>query len=162
MLSVVTRRNETPSDLLREYWDGSLPVRLTEMSTAMGAEKYEADLGNEVLGLVTREADGKPQAILNGRLSAARRRFMWAHLLGRIASERSKGTLTYSFISTHHAPADERQAEADEFARALLLPSEELQRLRAEGLTPGELARSFGVTVGTVISALESLGGSTR
>ncbi|MFD4957756.1 ImmA/IrrE family metallo-endopeptidase [Microbacterium sp. NPDC058389] len=146
------------SRLLHAHWDGSLPVRLTEMSVAIGAHKYEADLGSLLTGLVTKEPFGDPRIALNSTHSAARRRFTWAHELGHIVESVLAGNENeYEFVDTLELVSGGLEVFADEFARALLIPEAELRRLQADDLTPGQIARVFAVTVGAIDSRIEDL-----
>lgn len=144
--------------LLRDYWDGSLPVRLTEMSVALGAHKYEADLGPLLSGVVSKDIGVGPRVALNSALSAARRRFIWAHQLGHIIESGLAGRgEAYAFLEVIELTPEHPQAFADDFARALLMPEAEVRRLEADGQTPGQMARAFAVTVGAVAARLDDL-----
>mgnify|MGYP001574997965 CR=1 FL=1 len=139
------------ADLLRRHWDGHLPIRLSEISASLNASKYEADLGGTLSGMVSKTPGSGPRIALNSRHSSARRRFTWAHELGHVVERKQLADdPEYSFTDARGAKYDLHEFFADEFAGSLLIPADELRRLRNLGYTTGQLARTFGVSVDAI------------
>lgn len=149
---------EEARKLLEEYWDGQFPVRLGEFTEVLGADKFESPIGG-LSGLVTKAPGRRPRIVLNSAEPLARRRFTWGHELGHIVERRDIARDDdYSFMDTR---ADEHydlhEFFADEFSGALLMPEAEIIRLRAEGQTRAQMARTFEVSVSAVTTRLERL-----
>lgn len=145
-------------NLLKEHWDGELPVRLAPFTEAVNANKYETSLTGGISGMVSK-APGTPAAIiLNNQDSVARRRFTWAHELGHIVERREVAQDSeYSFSDHRGRKYDLHEFFADEFAGALLMPVDELRRAQEEGLTRGQIAQRFHVSVQALEKRLERL-----
>lgn len=148
---------EEASRILLEHWDGRLPVRLGEITQALGAQKFETSLGPTLSGLVTKECKQAPRIVLNSDEPVARRRFTWAHELGHIVERDDATDHDYSFTEGRGLKYDLHEFFADEFAGALLMPVDEIVRMRDEGKTPGQMARIFDVSVRAVTTRLKRL-----
>lgn len=150
MVYVTARRKA--AELLGRNWDGSFPVRLTEITQDIGAAKYEADLGPKLSGVVSKEP-GKPAVIaVHSNHSAARKRFTWAHELGHVVERATiAGDDDYSFSDMQRGGEyDLHEFFADEFAGSILMPADEVARLQRESATIGQMAQFFGVSVDAV------------
>lgn len=146
------------ADLLRLHWDGNLPIRLSEISASLNASKYEVDLGDILSGMVSKTPGSGPRIALNSRHSSARRRFTWAHELGHVVERKQlAGDPEYSFTDARGTKYDLHEFFADEFAGSLLIPADELDRLRRADYTTGQLARAFGVSVDAIDKRIERL-----
>lgn len=144
--------------LLTKHWDGELPIRLGPFTDALGASKYETDLTGGVSGMVSKVSSGQPIIVLNSSDTHARRRFTWAHELGHIIERRDVAKDDdYSFSEFRGRTYDLHEFFADEFAGALLMPTDELDRAQREGLTKGQMAQRFGVSVQAVDKRLSRL-----
>lgn len=150
---------ESAEQLLKELWDGSLPVRLNAFSQALGVTKYESILSAGLSGVVNKSPGQDPVVVLNNSDTPQRRRFTWAHELGHVVERRDiAGDGEYSFIDARKVGNyDLHEFFADEFAGALLMPSSEIQRMKAEGWSAAEMARAFDVSVAAVEKRLERL-----
>ncbi|WP_162231078.1 ImmA/IrrE family metallo-endopeptidase [Leucobacter musarum] len=156
MVYVTARRKA--ADLLRENWDGRLPVRLTEITSNLGASKYEADLGPVLSGIVSKEQNASPVIVVHSRHSPERRRFTWAHELGHIVERAALAEDDdYSFTDGRGVKYDLHEFFADEFAGSLLMPEEEISRMRRNGYTHGQMAVEFGVSVDALTKRLGRL-----
>lgn len=152
-----TAREEAAA-LLGAHWDGRLPVRLGHVTAALGAEKFETSL-HGISGLVTKTPNQRPRIVLNSDETLARRRFTWGHELGHIVDRATiANDPDYSFTDTRSATHyDLHEFFADEFAGALLMPEEEILRMKREGKTVGDMAKAFEVNVSAVQKRLERL-----
>lgn len=156
MVYLTARRKA--ADLLRDNWDGHLPVRLTEITENIGATKYEADLGEILSGVVSKEQGKKPIIVVHSGHSAARKRFTWAHELGHIVERAAiANDDDYSFSDGRGLKYDLHEFFADEFAGALLMPADEIDRMRRAGHTDGQMAVEFGVSVDALSKRMNRL-----
>lgn len=145
-------------ELLNTCWDGRYPVRLRPFNDELNAEVYAADLGNDLSGVVSK-AEGQPaRIVLNSRHVDRRNRFTWAHELGHVVERKSIAKDSdYSFEDARGQKYDLHEFFADEFAGALLMPEEELDRLKREGYTPTQMAERFDVSVDAVNKRIKRL-----
>lgn len=156
MVYVTARRRA--AELLRRNWDGHLPVRLTEVTECLAATKYESDLGPILSGIVSKESHKPAVIVVHSGHSPERRRFTWAHELGHIVERASIASDDdYSFSDGRGLKYDLHEFFADEFAGALLMPSEEIERIRRDGYTLGQMAVEFGVSVDALSKRLSRL-----
>lgn len=144
--------------LLTKHWDGALPVKLGGITESLGARKYESDLGPVFSGIVSKKANESPVIVIHSGHSAARRRFSWAHELGHVMERKSIAKDDdYSFTDGRSSRYDLHEFYADEFAGSILMPAEELDRMRREQYTHGQMAQAFGVSVDAVTKRLARL-----
>jgi Zn-dependent peptidase ImmA (M78 family) len=121
-------------------------------------------IAEDLLGLRVAERDGlacsgmlvpwRREILLNAaeaKESAGRRRFTVAHEIGHWichcleGSEVSEIHCRSSDVATD-APPNPREREANVFAAELLMPEAEVFARHRDGLTPAEMAESFGVS----------------
>ena len=94
---------------------------------------------------------------------ATRQRFTVAHELGHFQLHRDddkfkKGIVeTVSFMHRDGTQSKE-ELQANEFAGCLLMPTEEVQKKRQEGLSVDDLAKYFGVSISAMTYRLWKLG----
>ena len=146
---VYERARREAQALLENHWDGELPVRLKAFSRALGVQAFRADLGDEISGVVSKSASEPPRIVVNQTESAPRRRFTLAHELGHVVERASIAhDDEYSFRDMRK-PGDYDLHEffADEFAGALLMPEEEMRHMEERGMTTGQMASKFQVSV---------------
>lgn len=145
-------------NLLLETWDGALPVKLSPVSEHLGATKFETRLDRDLSGFVSKEAGDSPYIVLNSAHLPGRRRFTWAHELGHIVDRMVVAQDNeYSFEDARGNHYDMHEFFADEFAGALLMPAEEFARMRRLGLTYGQMAQEFQVSVQGVMKRRDRL-----
>lgn len=150
MVYVTARRKA--ADLLSRNWDGTFPVRLTEITSDVGATKYESDLGPKLSGVVSKEASESAIIVVHSGHSTARRRFTWAHELGHVVERAAIAKdEDYSFSDLYRGgDYDLHEFFADEFAGSLLMPADEIARMQRDNATVGQMAQFFGVSVDAV------------
>lgn len=160
MAELVYRKARSEAEkLLDRCWDGSYPVKLRPFNTELNAEAYASDLGNDLSGVVSKE-QGKPaRIVLNSRHVSRRNRFTWAHELGHVVERRSVANDDeYSFEELKRGQTyDLHEFFADEFAGSLLMPKDEIERLRSFGYSAVDLAEYFDVSVDAVKKRINRL-----
>lgn len=155
---VYVAAREKAAAQLREHWDGRLPVRLTEITVGLGASKYESDLGPMLSGLVSKEPNKAPVIVVHSGHSPERRRFTWAHELGHIVERAALAQDDdYSFSDGRGVTYDLHEFFADEFAGSILMPADEIRRMRREEYTSGQMATEFGVSLDALSKRLKRL-----
>lgn len=145
------RAHREARELLEAHWDGEFPVKLGPITEALDAVKYEMPLDGGISGVVSKQPRGAAEIVLNSTEPAARRRFTWAHELGHVVERGSIASDDdYSFTDARGNDYDLHEFFADEFAGALLMPEEEINRLETMGHSIAQQARYFGVSIPAV------------
>lgn len=156
MVYVTARRKAAA--LLQSNWDGRLPVRLTEITEELGARKFESDLGSTLSGVVSKKPHESPVIVVHSGHSPERRRFTWAHELGHVVERAAIAKDDdYSFSDGRGIKYDLHEFFADEFAGSLLMPAEELDRMRRNEYTHGQMAIEFGVSIDALMKRISRL-----
>lgn len=156
---VYQRARREAEKLLDQCWSGKYPVRLRPFNAEVGAKAYEGDLGDELSGVVSKEAGKPAKIIVNSQHVKRRKRFTWAHELGHIVERRElAGDDDYSFKELSRGRGyDLHEFFADEFAGALLMPQEKILDMEEDGYSPVEMAEFFDVSVDAVKRRLKRL-----
>lgn len=141
----------------------SFPVQPVRLARAMGAEVYDAQLGNDVWGMLVKRENGY-SIYLDEDQPPARYRFSCAHEIGHyvdrarrlqdISDDIDRRTLR----SEYSEPQKKRETWANEFAAELLMPQEPFISLIDEGLRSPEIAKYFGVSLDAVMNRKKNLG----
>lgn len=141
----------TATDLLKRYWDRTLPIEPADIAKAMGINVVpEFALDGGVSGLIERN-DNSVTIRFDMTEPPVRQRFTVAHELGHFARGHLKGNgmcfrdTRAQFFSRQ---ADPREREANQFAARLLMPARIVRYLVAEkGMVDvRELAKVFNVS----------------
>ena len=128
----------------------SRPARSPNLTTFLehlGVLVIVRDLGSRRLDALGQWPDGgRPIVLLNSSAPVDRRRFTASHELGHAV--------------LHTAPTDEQEAEADEFAAALLLPPTDGRTVLSEVSLPkvAELKKTWGMSMAALIRRARDLG----
>lgn len=149
-LAYIRARREA-QELLDAHWDGEFPVKLGLITEALDSVKYEMPLDGGISGVVSKQPGGSAEIVINASESAVRRRFTWAHELGHIVERASVASdEDYSFTDARGNDYNLHEFFADEFAGALLMPENAIQRLQSMGYSLAQQARCFGVSIPAV------------
>lgn len=152
-------------DTLRDETDRlTLPVDPVVVARSLGINVYNSTLGPSVSGMIVkRDPDDDPDIFLNDEHSPVRQRFTCAHELGHYF-----GNFTWNGerkrVYTHRRDAlsacgtDVEEKYANAFAANLLMPAEEVKRLRGMGHDAVEMSRAFWVSVEAMGNRMRSLG----
>ncbi len=154
------------AELLTSQWhlDGAglprLPVDPIEIARSMGAEVYAATMQEGSSGaLVIR--DGATTIYLNGTDSRNRQRFTAAHEVGHLVRHTNAGDLDVDHVDWRDDLAgrgdDPNEVYCNQFAAALLMPPGVIKSMRAEGVTPSQMALRCGVSSQAINFRLKNL-----
>lgn len=159
LTSSVVRKSA--ADVLREFWDGNLPVRPDLIAMRQGIEVLEAPMSDS--GQIQRSLDGTFRIIVNSSESSTRNRFTIAHELGHYNLGHMDGETTlcrdgpedYSTPNPHV-----REREANDFAARLLMPEDAIRYVLGHGHATSvqELKAMFGVSEVAMRFRLKNLG----
>ena len=123
MIPSVLRKSA--ADVLKEHWDGNLPVRPSEIARAQGIVVLESPMLKES-GRIQREADGRVFIMVNSNESELRNRFTIAHELGHFNLGHLTGSaMCRDFPESYGANTQKpEEREANDFAANLLMPAD--------------------------------------
>lgn len=154
---VVREKNRVVNaeSVLRESWNGSIPVDPVAIANSMGIRVYE-DPSYNTSGALRRSADGSWSIHLNPRQGLERKRFTVAHELGHLLlkhgprnREMETNYNIYNF--------DPIERDANVFAAELLMPSMAVQHFVDKGYDLYLLAKKFSVSPQAMSIRLENL-----
>ena len=141
--------------MLRTYWakeDGSIPTPVDPIAIAgkLGIKVFTAPLEQNVSGKLFMKVGRDPEIYLNGSDSYNRQRFTCAHELGHWSKRVAKGMESGEIVD-YRGPlsstgTDPQEIYANQFAAALLMPTEEVQRLTERGYGPIAIADALRVS----------------
>lgn len=153
----------TASDLLSEYWDGTIPVEPEQIARKIGIRVVpEFQIESGVSGIISME-DGKPVIRYDMTDAPVRQRFTIAHEIGHYVGGHLK-SLNACFRDTRKSfstgQTDWREAEANNFAAELLVPAKWLKYVIAEKKIHDvtRLANLFNVSEAAMGYRLKNLG----
>lgn len=132
---------------------------LVGIAQHLGATIYTAPLEPAISGFIIKDPHSDPRIYINENASRVRQRFTLAHELGHLVERMQiAGDDDYSFVD-HRKPGsyDLHEFFADEFAGALLMPSQKLRSMEENHLSVYEMAKQLGVSVSAVNKRLERL-----
>lgn len=144
---------------LREFWGDSIPVDPARVAQKMGIEVLDAYLDADVAGAIEKRPGQSVKIFLNAEDHPNRQRFTCAHEIGHYVQRDDE---EFEFVDYRDMTAslgveeDERYANA--FAAALLMPEKEVRRLHSLGMSPKEMAGTFGVSEAALVNRLKNLG----
>ena len=144
--------NTSADSLLTNVWkDRDFPVDPVWIARQLGLDVIEAELKTNISGALIKEEGKDPVIILNEADSRQRKRFTCAHELGHYIKRTENGEEPdYNFIDYRNSLSakgtDKEEIFANQFAANLLMPREEVENLRTEGVPPVLMAAHFDVS----------------
>ncbi len=138
--------------LLSTAWRGrSVPVDPIQIAQQLGIKVYTAGLDEGVAGMLRKRPGHDPEVFINGSDSLNRQRFTVAHELGHYVKHVAAGQDEWEHVDYRDAltseGTDPEERFANKFAASLLMPKDEIQRLKREkGYGAAALALEFGVS----------------
>jgi len=153
----------TAQSVRAEVWEPrGFPVDAAWIAHQMGLRVLDADLPERISGALLKEVGEDPVILLNRMDSKNRKRFSCAHELGHYASRMMNGTDHYEYIDFRDQQSgtgtDRDEVYANQFAAELLMPGNEVARLRRENTPPLLIAQYFGVSDDAIRFRLMNLG----
>ncbi|KMZ13744.1 Zn peptidase [Candidatus Burkholderia humilis] len=149
----------TARSLIRNHWNGHLPIDPTPIARAVGVEVMDdSDMGS-VLGRFD-YVDGRPHIYVNSKKSALCQRFTIAHELGHYAL-RHGDSFEDSADQFVEIPRRLVELEANKFAAFLLVPGSAVEHLimRRNIVDPQRLMEIFDVSEVVLETSLDDSGG---
>ena len=152
-------------ELRIEAWNigGNIPFPVDPFAIAerLGIKVHFEKLGADTAGFIIRRP-GEPvvRAYLNSSDASVRQRFTMAHELGHFAQHRDEAEMGYvdERAALASAGIDRSEIWANEFAAELLMPAATVSKWWAEGKSPEEMAKRFGVSSAALGFRLQNLG----
>lgn len=140
--------------LLKRAWDGHLPVCPDAIAKRIGVFVHPTKTLDVICAEYSQE-DGVGAILLNALESPERQRFAVAHSLGHHLHHCTEEVDTPRSYQPHSPNREE--AFANNFALALLVPSDRLRTLLDQDASVDVMCQTFGVTHENLKSRLESL-----
>jgi Zn-dependent peptidase ImmA (M78 family) len=137
------------SKLLAEAGLRFIPVDPANIARVAGLSVTEEALDSRTMGVLVKRPGHDPEIVINKNDSRNRRRFTCAHELGHYVRRREETEEYATFDlrgSLSSTGTDEEEVYANEFAACLLMPENEVRRLRDEGFADWEMAIRFAVS----------------
>lgn len=151
------------AEVLRMYWDGSLPVRVDDIAKRMGARVLKRHAPEFEYSGYFRDPsdspDGVPTIEFNGSDAPKRQRFTVAHELGHFVL--GHGTSPRDYPKSFNAGTNEpKERAANQFAAEILMPAETVRHVVMRGHVSSldELAAMFGVSTLAMGYRLDNIG----
>jgi Zn-dependent peptidase ImmA (M78 family) len=150
--------------LLSTVWSGrSLPVDPIQIAQKLGIKVFTAGLDEGVAGMLVKRPGRDPEIYINGKDSLSRQRFTAAHELWHYVKHIATGEDDWEHVDYRDAltskGTDPDEIFANQFAASLLMPKDEIQRLKNEhGYGTPTLAYEFGVSEDAMNFRLVNLG----
>jgi Zn-dependent peptidase ImmA (M78 family) len=155
--------------ILKTVWsqdgDGApvpLPVDPFVIAQKLGIKAYATPLDEGISGMLVKRAGEDPEIYVHASDSPNRRRFTCAHELGHYYKRSATGDTAWEYVEHRDlltsAGNNVEEIYANKFAASLLMPREEVERLRDEGNGLPTLAYKFGVSEDAMYYRLVNLG----
>lgn len=149
--------------ILDSVWRGrGFPVDPTAIAAQMGIAVLEAELPENILGGLIKDAGKDPIVMLNQCDSVDHKRFNCAQKIGYYAGRMTQHAECYKYVEFRlrqgGLDAGAAEAFADSFAASLLMPELAVRQLARKGMAFGGMARHFGVTADALEYRLKQLG----
>lgn len=154
--------DESAKSLREKVWgERPFPVDPVWIARTMGIDVVEVKLEQEIFAGIIKEKGKEPIIALNSGDTKNRKRFSCAHELGHYISHTEKGD-NYEYVDLRGVLAskgiDDEEKFANAFAASLLMPEDEVRRLKGENTPPFIMAIHFGVSDDAMNYRLKNLG----
>lgn len=154
------------ADLVRErLWvDGVFPVDPVTIAEKLGLAVREAELPDEVSGVIIKKVGEDPVIILESRDSARRKRFTCSHEVGhfiyKVEIEKAPDVFEWVDFRDSQSALGQLPEEifANQFAANLLMPADAVRRRYKKGRPIWQVAEYFGVSDESMTFRLKKLG----
>lgn len=133
------------------------PVDVAAIAAGMGVRIEYTFLRDGVSGMIRSRPPEVPVIYVDATENAARQRFTIAHELGHYVERMNQGQTDFAFIDERGTKYDLHEFYADEFAGNLLMPADEIARLRLNSKSNIEMAAHFGVSPAAMTTRLKRL-----
>lgn len=158
-MALVTDQAKQDAEIVasKYTWLHIFPVDVAEIARNMGLLIEYTYLRDGVSGMLRSRPPEIPVIYVDATENEARQRFTIAHELGHYVERTNQGQTDFAFIDERGTKYDLHEFYADEFAGNLLMPEQEIDRLRANGKSRLEMAAHFGVSPAAMNTRLNRL-----
>jgi Zn-dependent peptidase ImmA (M78 family) len=161
-MSIRSEAQQAAAAFLEEAWDSDrFPVDPVVVAERMGMFVYEAQLPDNVSGLLKKEPGHEAEIFVDVDDPPVRRRFTTAHELGHYAQRRDQQEFV-GYVDRRDGRSQEgTQTEeifANTFAAHLLMPPSAVKVLVQARNSDVQMARFFGVSLQSMQFHLDNLG----
>ncbi len=147
------------AEVLETYWaPGRFPVDASRIAHRMGMSVELRRLREGISGMLRVEPWAVPEIFVDTTDVEPRQRFTIAHEIGHYVERTSSGANDFNFVDKRGGQYDVHEFYADEFAANLLMPADEIERMRGKGAGLVRLAGYFGVSLPAMKLRLRRLG----
>lgn len=158
MALVIDEAKKDAEDVRGEhYWLHSFPVDVDRIAQSMGLLIERTFLREGVSGMLKSRPPDLPTIYVDERENEARQRFTIAHEIGHYVERINRGHTDFSFIDERGTKYDIHEFYADEFAGNLLMPADEIERQRRDGMSNVQMAKYFGVSPAAMVTRLRRI-----
>lgn len=148
--------------LLDSVWRGrGFPVDPKVIAGKLGITVLEAELPENILGGLIKDADKDPVVMLNQGDSLEHNRFNCAQKLGYYTERKARNVECFKYVEfrvRHGIDNGTSEIFADAFAASLLMPDLAVRQLARKGMALKGMAQHFGVTADALECRLKQLG----
>lgn len=148
--------------LLDSVWRGrGFPVDPKAIAAELGISVLEAELPENILGGLIKDAAKDPVVMLNQGDSHEHNRFNCAQKLGYYIERKAQHAECYKYVEfrvRHGIDNGSPEIFADSFAASLLMPDLAVRQLARKGMALKGMAQYFGVTTDALEYRLKQLG----
>ena len=157
---VKDKARQDAAEALEATWTAGFPVDPARVASQLGIAVHYLPLEDGISGMLQVEPGFDAEIYVNENDTQQRQRFTIAHELGHYYERAARGMAGANFIDKREpGKYDLHEFYADEFAGALLMPKDEIDRLQAEQASPAKMATYFGVSLAAMQKRLERLRG---
>lgn len=155
-------RKEAHSTLQATWGREGYPVDPVAIARKLGIEVFNADLPEDVSGMLRKDVNEAPQVFLDIDDPEVRRRFTCAHEIGHYVRHAAADDGQLAFVDYRGPRAargnDPEEIFANEFAAALLMPTDRVKQLFEHGFAALDMSQYFRVSLETAKWRLVNLG----
>jgi putative toxin-antitoxin system, toxin component len=157
--------HQAASTVRETFWAGRYPVDPVKISLELGAEVYQASLGNDIFRALLQDSETTMRIYINKNQPASRYRASAAHMLGHYVDRSRRLKVLPRIIDRHSDKTPDINTTdgrceiwANEFSAELLMPHTETQRQRERGkISTASLARLFNVPLSAMNQRIQAL-----
>ncbi len=154
---------KSANQLLDTLWNGrGFPVDPKWIAQELGVIVLEADLPENILGGLVKDANKDPVILLNQIDTEAHKRFNCAQKIGHYVDLMTQDADCYRYVDfrVQQASSGDNTEElfANYFGASLLMPELAVRQVARKGMSLTSMAKHFGVTADAIEYRLVQLG----
>lgn len=138
-------------EVLETHWDGTFPVTPSRIAKSLGISIREASLTDGTSGVIMKRPNEDAQILIEKNDPPVRQRFTAAHEIGHFIERtvvQDSPDEDFGFVDRRNSKVhNAHEFFANEFASNLLMPADEVNRLRQLNFGEVRMAAHFGVSL---------------